>query len=80
MEVGEEAPGSLLANDGLVTEREERVFEAVVRWMKGGEVRGSKLLRKVRFPFMDGRYLADVRASRTWRTWGWTGCCLMRLR
>ena len=60
MEVGEEALGSLLDDDGLVTEREERVFEAVVRWMKGGEVRGSGLLRKVRFPFMDGKYLADV--------------------
>ena len=63
MDVGEEALGSLLDDDGLVTEREERVFEAAVRWMKGGErgeARGSGLLRKVRFPFMDGRYLADV--------------------
>ena len=64
MEVGEEALGSLLDDDGLVTEREERVFEAVVRWMKGGEgcggVRGSELLRKVRFPFMHARYLAHI--------------------
>ena len=63
MEVWEEALGSLLDDDGLVTEREERVFEAVVHWMKGlegGEVRGSVLLRKVLFPFMNGRYLADL--------------------
>ena len=38
----------------------------MVRWMKGGEggeVRGSgllRMLRKVWFPFMDGRYLADL--------------------
>ena len=36
MEVGEEALGSLLDDDRLVTEREERVFEAVVRWIRAG--------------------------------------------
>ena len=36
MEVGEEARGSLLDDDRLVTEREERVFEAVVRWIRAG--------------------------------------------
>ena len=63
MEVGEEALGSLLEDDGLWTEGEERVFEGVVRWMKGGgggELRGSRLLGKVRFPFMEGRYLAGL--------------------
>ena len=63
MEVGEEVLGSLLEDDGLWTEREERVFEGVVRWMKGGEgaeARGSGLLGKVRFPLMEGAYLADL--------------------
>jgi hypothetical protein len=63
LEVGEEVLGSLLDDDGLVTEREECVYEGVVRWMKGGEgggVRGVGLLRKVRFPYMQGEYLADL--------------------
>ena len=64
MEVGEEALGSLLEDDGLWTEGEERVYEGVVRWMEGqgegGEGRGSGLLGKVRFPLMGGGYLVDA--------------------
>jgi hypothetical protein len=63
MKVGEEVLGSLLEDDGLCTEAEERVFEGVVRWMKGGEggsVRGAGLLGKVRFPLMAGEYLAGL--------------------
>ena len=63
MALGEEALGSLLDDDGLTTEKEERVYEGLVRWMKGGGgegVRGEGLLRKIRFPFMDGEYLAAV--------------------
>ena len=56
--------GSLLEDDGLTTEKEERVYESLVRWMKGGEagkaLRGEGLLRKIRFPFMNLIYLADV--------------------
>ena len=56
--------GSLLDDDGLTTEKEEKVFEGLVRWMKGGEGgkarRGESLLKKIRFPFMDLLYLADV--------------------
>ena len=62
MELGEEVLGSLLEEDGLRTEAEERVFEGVVRWMKGGDggaVRGEGLLRKIRFPFMEAVYLPD---------------------
>ena len=66
MTVSEEVLGSLLDDDGLMTEKEEVVYEALLRWMKGGvgdseEVRGEELLRKIRFPFMDGEYLATVR-------------------
>jgi hypothetical protein len=63
MELEEEVLGSLLEDGGLWTEKEERVFEGVVRWMKGGrkeELRGSGLLGRVRFPLMDGEYLADL--------------------
>jgi hypothetical protein len=66
LELGEEQLGSLLDDDGLMSESEERVFEGLVRWMKRGsasasseELRGEALLRKIRFPFMDGLYLAD---------------------
>ena len=55
--------GSLLDDDGLWTEGEERVYEGVVRWMnggEGGEGRGSGLLGKVRFPLMEGGYLAAL--------------------
>ena len=63
IELGEEVLGMLLDDDELTTEREERVFDGVVRWIKGasgGEVRGSGLLGKVRFPFMDVEYLKDL--------------------
>jgi hypothetical protein len=63
MALGEEALGSLLDDDGLTTEAEERVFEGVVQWMKGGgggTVRGEGLLRKIRFPYMDGVYINDI--------------------
>jgi hypothetical protein len=52
MALGEEALGSLLDDDGLTTEKEERVYEGLVRWMKGGGgegVRGEGLLRKMVF-------------------------------
>ena len=66
MELDEDLLGSLLDSDGLASEREERVFEALLRWMEGGgdgggtTLRGEGLLRKVRFPFMEGLYLANV--------------------
>jgi WD40 repeat protein len=55
--------GSLLDDDGLVSESEERVLKGVVRWMQGeggGVIRGESLLRKIRFPFMSTEFLADV--------------------
>ena len=60
MRMSEETLGSLLEDDRLAAEREEEVFEAVVRWMKGGTggQRGAGLLRKVRFAQMEGTYLA----------------------
>jgi hypothetical protein len=63
MGVGEEVLGSLLEDVWLWTEGEERVFEDVVLWMKGGEggeVRGLGLLGKVRFPLMEEGYLAGL--------------------
>jgi hypothetical protein len=63
IEVGEEVLVSLRDGNGLMTESEERVFEATVRWMRGGDggwLLGEGLLRKVRFPFMDRRYLAAL--------------------
>ena len=60
MDVSEEVLGSLLDDDGLVSESEERVLKGVVRWMTGGgAMRGEGLLRKIRFPFMSGVFLAD---------------------
>ena len=60
MEVSEDVLGSLLDDDALVSESEERVLQGVVRWMKGGGggvMRGEGLLRKIRFPFMSGDFL-----------------------
>ena len=61
VELNEELLGSLLEDDELRSESEERVFETVVRWMTrggaAGAVRGGGLLRKVRFPFMAAAYL-----------------------
>ena len=61
VELDEELLGSLLEDDELRSESEERVFETVVRWMTrggaAGAVRGGGLLRKVRFPFMAAAYL-----------------------
>ena len=65
MDVSEEVLGSLLDDDGLVSESEERVLKGVVRWMKGGGggvLRGEGLLRKIRFPFMSADFL--VREAR----------------
>jgi hypothetical protein len=62
MDVGEEVLGLLLDDDALISESEERVLKGVVRWMKGeggGKIRGEGLLRKIRFPFMTGAFLAD---------------------
>ena len=63
MAVGKEELGSLLDNDRLFAEEKGRVFEAVVRWMKGrggGEARGSGLLGKVRFPLTNGGHLTEL--------------------
>ena len=60
MDVSEEVLGSLLDDDGLVSESEERVLKSVVRWMErgaGGVIRGEGLLRKIRFPFMSADFL-----------------------
>jgi hypothetical protein len=62
MDVSEEVLGSLLDEDALVSESEERVLKGVVRWMKGGAgsvMRGEGLLCKIRFPFMSAEFLAD---------------------
>jgi hypothetical protein len=64
LEVSEEVLGSLLDDDDLIAECEERVLMAVVRWIKsclkrgaGGVIRGEGLLRKIRFPFISAEYL-----------------------
>ena len=61
VKLGEELLGSLLEDDELRSESEERVFEAVLRWTTrggaAGAARGGGLLRKVRFPFMAAAYL-----------------------
>jgi WD40 repeat protein len=61
MDISEEVMGSLLDEDALVSESEERVLAVVVRWMKGGAgvLRGEGLLRKIRFPFMSAEFAAD---------------------
>jgi hypothetical protein len=64
MDISEEVLGSLLDDDALVSESEERVLKGVVRWMKGeaGVIRGEGLLRKIRFLFMSSEFL--VRKAR----------------
>ncbi len=50
MHVSEELLGSLLDDDELVSENEERVLRSTVHWMKGGAgglIRGEGLLRKI---------------------------------
>jgi hypothetical protein len=62
MDVSEEVLESLLDDDALVSESEERVLKGVVRWMKGGDggvIRGEGLLRKIRFPFMSALFLLE---------------------
>jgi hypothetical protein len=66
MFVSEEVLGSLLDDDVLVSESEERVLKGVVRWMKGGAggvIRGEGLLNKIRFPFTSGVFLANEARS-----------------
>ena len=61
LRIGEDVLGSLLDEDDLVASSEERVFECLLRWMKGaegGELRGRGLLSRIRFPLMDGKFLA----------------------
>ena len=59
----EQELGSLLDEGQVEAEGEERVFEAVARWMRGGgaargrPLRGEGLLRKVRFGAMGTEYL-----------------------
>jgi hypothetical protein len=61
--VSEEVLRSLLDDDALVSESEERVLKGVVRWMKGGGgvTRGEGLLQKIRFPqaIMSAVFLRD---------------------
>ena len=62
MDVSEEVLESLLDDDELVSESEERVLKSVVRWMKGGggdTMRGEGLLRKIRLPFMSALFLMN---------------------
>ncbi len=61
LHIWEDVLEGLLADDGLKSEKEEKVFEALVRWMRGGEgeLRGENLLRKVRFPLMAREYLNE---------------------
>ncbi len=50
MDMSEEVLGSLLDDDALVLESEERVLKGAVRWMKGGGggvIQGEGLLRKI---------------------------------
>ena len=66
IELSEELLGSLLDDDALQSESEERVFEMLVRWMSrggtqaSGAVRGMGLLHKIRFPFMTATSLENI--------------------
>ena len=63
MSMDEDAVGSLLDSDLLQASKEERVFEAAVRWMQVGQrglERGSSLLRKIRFRLMERVYLESI--------------------
>ena len=68
LQLDEEALSGLLADDSLHLTREEKAFEGLVAWMRSGDggdavLRGRALLREIRFPLMDPRYLA-VRAHK----------------
>jgi hypothetical protein len=61
LRIGEDVLGSILDEDDLVASCEEHVFECLLRWMKGadgGQLRGRGLLSRIRFPLMDGKFLA----------------------
>jgi hypothetical protein len=66
LRLGEDTVASLLDSDELATSGEEAVFEAVIRWMRGGDavaaagLRGEGLLHRVRFPLMDREYLFET--------------------
>jgi hypothetical protein len=54
---------SLLADDTLVVECEERAFDAAARWMRAGtagELRGEGLLHKIHFAAMPTEHLAET--------------------
>ena len=62
LRLDEEELGSLLDEGQVEAEGEERVLEAVARWMRGGggpgaRLRGEGLLRKVRFEAIATEYL-----------------------
>ena len=60
MQLSEAELGDLLDEERLTAACEERVPEAVVRWIKGGAcraLRGERLLRKVRFGAMEPGYV-----------------------
>ena len=56
----EEVLGRVLEDEGLGVRSEERAYEGLVRWMRGGEggLRGRGLLRAIRFGVMEDGYLA----------------------
>ena len=61
MRLDEDELGRLLSEDGLNTEGEERVLEAVSRWMRGGgSARGEGLLRMVRLGAIGTEYLTGA--------------------
>ena len=62
MALCEENLGDLLEDDGLRSDSEENVFEAVVSWIRNsenGRSRGDNLLRKIRFPLMSRSFLSE---------------------
>jgi hypothetical protein len=63
--MSEEVFGALLDDDGLVVENEERVYEAVIRWMQADKRREESrgLLSKVRFGLIDATYLSTAADS-----------------
>ena len=61
LRIGEDVLCSLLDDDNLLANSEEQIFECSLRWMKAhdsGGLRGKELLRSIRFPLMDAKYLA----------------------
>ena len=83
--LSEDVLALLLASDRLESSSEEAVYEHVLRWMhytpgspSPNAIRGTELLRHLRFPLMDGQYLALEIHQKTGASLNNQDCALLK--